>query len=103
MLTVRKKDKIKVLSGKEKGKTGEILKVFPREGKVLVSQINLVTKHAKARGAQPGGIQKKEAPLPIGKVMLICPKCEQPMRPKFDRLASGEKVRLCRRCNEVLV
>lgn len=102
-LNIRKKDTVMVMSGKDKGKKGEVLKVFPEKGRVLVTKINLITKHAKATQSQPGGIQKKEAPLALSKVALVCPKCSQPMRPKRDKLATGERVRVCRKCSEVLV
>ena len=102
-LNIKKKDTVLVMSGKDKGKKGEVLKVFPEKGRVLIAQINMVTKHAKPSQGQPGGLQKKEAPLALSKVALVCPKCSQPMRPKRDKLASGERVRLCRKCNEVLV
>jgi len=102
-LNIKKKDTVLIMSGKDKGKKGEVLKVYPDKGRVLVAQVNMVTKHAKATQGQPGGIQKKEASLHISKVALICPKCSQPMRPKRDRLATGESVRQCRKCNEVLV
>ena len=102
-LNIKKKDTVLVLSGKDKGKKGEVLHVYPDKGRVLVGKVNMVTKHAKPTQGQPGGLQKKEAPLALSKVALVCPKCSQAMRPKRDRLASGERVRLCRKCNEVLV
>ncbi len=102
-LKIRKKDKVAVLSGKDKGKTGEVLKVFPSEMRVLVSKVNMVTKHRKARQNEPGGIQKMEAPLHISRVMLVCPKCEKAVRPKLDRLATGEVVRACRECGEAIL
>ena len=102
-LNIKKKDTVLVTSGKDKGKKGEVLKVFPEKGRILIAQVNMVTKHQKATQGDAGGLQKKEAPLAISKVALVCPKCSQAMRPKRDRLASGERVRLCRKCNEVLV
>lgn len=102
-LNIRKKDTVMVLAGRDKGKKGEVLKVYPEKGRVLVAQLNMVTRHAKAAQGQGGGRQRKEAPLAVAKVALVCPKCGQAMRPKRDRLASGERVRLCRKCNEVLV
>src|SRR5947207_3299613 len=98
-LNIRKKDTVLVMSGKDKGKKGEVLKVFPEKGRALVAQVNIVTKHAKAAQGQPGGLQKKEAPLALSKLALVCPKCSQPMRPKRDKLATGERVRICRKCN----
>jgi large subunit ribosomal protein L24 len=100
---IRKKDTVIVLSGRDKGKKGEVVRIYPETGRVLVTKVNMVTKHARPTQTAPGGLQKIEAPLPISKVALVCPKCSQPMRPKRDRLASGERVRLCRKCGEVLV
>ena len=76
-LKIRKKDKVMVLSGKDKGKTGEVLQVFPVEGRVLISKINIVTKHKKPRQNEPGGIEKLEASIHYSNVMLVCPKCER--------------------------
>ena len=100
---LRKKDKVMVISGKDKGKSGDILRIFPEEGRVLVGKINLVTKHRKPKQSEPGGLQKVEAPISISNVMLVCPKCEKPVRPKLDKLATGESVRLCRRCGETIL
>jgi large subunit ribosomal protein L24 len=102
-LKLRKKDKVMVIAGRDKGKTGEILKMFPEEGRVLVGKVNIVTKHKKPRQSEPGGLQKMEAPIHYSNVMLLCPKCEKPVRPKLDRLATGEMVRLCRRCGETIL
>jgi large subunit ribosomal protein L24 len=103
MLTVKKKDRVVILSGKDKGKKGEVLDIFPDKGKVIVSKINFVKRHTKPTQTDPGGIREKEAPLDISKVMLLCPKCEQPSRSKFDKLSDGMKVRVCRKCGEILI
>ena len=100
---LRKKDKVMVIAGKDKGKTGEVLKLFPEEGRVLVTKINMVTKHKKPKQTEPGGLQKMEAPIAFSNVMLMCPKCEKPVRPKLDKLGTGESVRLCRRCGETIL
>lgn len=100
---LRKKDKVIVLAGKDKGKTGEILNLLPAEGRVLVGKINMVTKHKKARQNEPGGLQKMEAPLAYSNVMLLCPKCEKPIRAKLSVLATGESVRVCRKCGETIL
>jgi large subunit ribosomal protein L24 len=102
MLNIKKKDKVVVLSGKDKGKKGEVLDVFPDKGKVIVSKINFVKRHTKPTQRDAGGIREKEAPIAISKVMLICPKCEQALRPKFDKISDGKKVRLCRKCGEMI-
>jgi len=102
-MKIHKKDTVVVLSGKDKGKRGEVLKVFSAEQRVLVAKVNVVTKHKKPKQTEPGGIQKMEAPIPACKVMLVCPKCDKPTRPKLDRLATGERTRVCRRCAEVIL
>lgn len=103
MLTIKKKDKVVVLSGKDKGKQGEVLKVMPDEARVIVAKINFVKRHTRPTQTDPGGIREKEAPLPIAKVMLVCPKCTQRTRPKFDTLSDGKKVRVCRKCGEMIL
>jgi large subunit ribosomal protein L24 len=103
MLTIKKKDKVIVLTGKDKGKQGEVLKVFPEENRVIVAKINFVKRHTRATQTEPGGIREKEAPIAIANVMLVCPKCNQPSRPKFDVLSDGKKVRVCRKCGEMIV
>ena len=102
-MRIRKKDTVVVLAGKDKGKKGEVLKTFPDKGRVLVAKVNILTKHQKPSQAQPGGIQKREGPIPISNVMLVCPKCEAAIRPKLDRLQTGERVRICRKCSEVIL
>ena len=95
MLTVRKHDRIKVLWGKDKGKEGEILSVNPTDGTVLVAKLNLSKRHTRPQGqTEPGGIKDKEQSLPIGKVMLVCPDCKKPTRPKFDSLTDGTPIRV---------
>ncbi|MDR3049064.1 MAG: 50S ribosomal protein L24 [Elusimicrobiota bacterium] len=103
MITIKKKDKVLVLSGKNKGKKGEVLDVFPEKGKLLIAKINFVKRHTKPTQKDAGGIKEKEAPIDISKVMLVCPKCGQASRPKFDKLSDGKKVRVCRKCGEMIV
>ncbi|MDR2665848.1 MAG: 50S ribosomal protein L24 [Endomicrobium sp.] len=103
MLNVKKKDKVLILSGKDKGKKGEILKVFPDKCKVIVEKVNFVKRHSKPTQKDSGGIYDKEAPINMSKVMLVCPKCDRASRPKFDKLSDGKKVRVCRKCSEIIV
>ena len=103
MLNIKKKDKVVVLSGKDKGKQGEVLSVMADSGKVIVSKINFVKRHTKPTQRDAGGIREKEAPIAVSKVMLVCPKCNQPSRPKFDKLSDGKKIRICRKCGEMIV
>jgi large subunit ribosomal protein L24 len=105
MPLIHKKDKVVVLAGKNRGKQGEVVQVLVGTNRVLVSKVNFVKRHTRGNPQQgePGGIREKEASLHISNVMLICPKCSRPMRPKSDRLSDGTKVRACRKCGEMLV
>ena len=103
MNAIQKKDKVVVLSGRSRGKQGEVVKVLRDDGRVLISKINFVKRHATPTQTAPGGIREKEASIHLSNVMLICPKCSRPMRPKMDALSDGTKVRTCRKCGEMLV
>lgn len=100
---IRKKDKVMVIAGKDRGKTGEVLKIYPENMRVLVSKVNIVTKHKKRTQTEPGGLQKMEAPVAYSNVMLLCPKCEKPVRPRLEKLQTGETVRSCRKCGEAIL
>ena len=100
-LHVKKGDTVVVLSGKDKGKKGKVLEVSPREGKVIVERINMVTKHVKPRKmGEAGGIVKAEGAMYACKVQLVCPKCGKPTRAGHKLLADGSKVRVCKKCGE---
>ena len=98
---LKKKDKVIVLAGKDHGKRGEILRRSGEE-KFIVSKLNLVKKHQRARQNEQGGIIDKESPLHQSKLMLVCPKCDSPTRPKIEFLKDGSKVRICRNCSEMI-
>jgi large subunit ribosomal protein L24 len=102
MTPIKKKDKVVVLAGKDRGKQGEVLEMDARAGRVLVAKVNMVKRHTRSTQADPGGIKDKEAYLPLGKVMLVCPKCSQPTRSKYGALSDGSKSRVCRRCGEMI-
>ncbi len=98
---VRKNDTVVVISGKDKGKTGEVLKVFPKTGKVLVQGVNIVKKHQKANRTQlESAIVEKEAAINSSKVMLYCTKCKKATRISNKILDDGTKVRVCKKCGE---
>ena len=109
-LSIKSGDTVVVLSGKDKGKQGKVLEVSPKEGKVIVEGLNIVTKHVKPRQmGQQGGIVKCEAPLYASKVMAVCPKCGKPTRVghKVEKktVAGKEKnvsVRVCKKCGAEL-
>ena len=94
-LHVKKGDTVIVLSGKDKGKKGKVLEVSPKERKVIVENVNMVTKHVKPRKmGDQGGIVKAEGAMYACKVMLVCPKCGKPTRIAHKILNDGTKQRL---------
>ncbi len=96
-LNIKKGDTVMVISGKSKGKTGKVLEVSPKEGKVIVEKANIVTKHVKPRRqGETGGRIEAEGPLYACKVQVICPKCKQPTRVGYKTLEDGTKVRVCK-------
>ena len=98
-MSIRKDDTVVVLSGKDKGKQGKVLKTEPKSGKVVVEKVNLVSRHTKPRRqGEEGGILQKEAPIYASKVMRVCPKCNKPTRAAHKVLADGKKVRICKKC-----
>lgn len=100
---IRQNDTVLVLAGRERGKRGKVAQVFPKQSRVLLEGVNIVKRHARPRGAtQPGGIVEKEAPLHLSNVMLVCNKCDHPVRVGFTFLEDGAKVRACRHCGEVI-
>ncbi|HBE88562.1 MAG TPA: 50S ribosomal protein L24 [Elusimicrobia bacterium] len=102
-MKLKKKDMVVVLSGRDKGKKGEIKEINPGKGMVTVTGINMVSKHAKPSKSKPGGIHKIEAPMPASKVQLLCSKCGKPSRPKITVAQSGDKLRACRKCGEAII
>jgi len=101
MARIKKNDKVLVIAGKDKGKTGVVADVFPKKRKVLVQGVNIVIRHAKARKqGEVAGIRHEERPFNISNVMPICSSCKKPCRICKKSLESGEKVRVCSKCKE---
>ena len=97
---IRKGDKVIVLSGKDKGKTGEIVSATPKEGKVVVSGVNIATRHKKATQENPqGGLERREAAMHVSKVAIIDPKDGKATRVRFET-SDGKKVRVAARSGE---
>jgi large subunit ribosomal protein L24 len=100
---IRKNDSVMVIAGKERGKTGKVLRVLPEKNALIIERIGIVKRHTKPRGPQQtGGIVEKEAPINLSNVMMMCDKCNAPVRIGHKDLADGKKIRICRRCNEAL-
>jgi large subunit ribosomal protein L24 len=100
---IKKDDKVKVITGKDKGKIGKVLRVDRKKDRILVENINVVKRHTRptAKNRQ-GGIVESEATVPWSNVMLMCSKCMSPVRIQMRRLDDGKKVRSCRKCNEII-
>ncbi|HXS99590.1 MAG TPA: 50S ribosomal protein L24 [Elusimicrobiota bacterium] len=103
---IKKKDTVVVISGKDKGKTGEVLEVIAGDSftpaKIVVAKINVVTKHKKPTQTDAGGIVKMEAPLAMSKVMLLDPKTNKPTRVRLKSLPNGDKVRIAIKSGETI-
>ena len=100
---LKKDDTVMVIAGKERGKTGKVLRVLAERDRVLIERINMVKRHVKPRGVQqPGGIQEKEASIHLSNVVPICGRCNKPTRIGHRRLEDGRGLRVCRRCGELL-
>ncbi len=102
-MQIRKNDSVIVIGGKERGKTGKVLRVLPDKDAVIIERLNIVKRHTKPRvPQQPGGIVEKEAAIHASNIMILCDKCNAPVRVGHKTLADGKKIRICRRCNEAL-
>ena len=101
-LKIKKGDRVVVLSGKDKGKHGEVTKAMPKDGKVVVSGINIATRHRKPSQANPqGGLERIEAPMHVSKVAIEDPKTGKPTRVRFE-VKGGKKVRVAVRSGETI-
>jgi large subunit ribosomal protein L24 len=102
-MKIRKNDTVLVIAGKNRGKKGKVRYAYPKDGRLLVEGINFIKKHSRARGAaRQAGIIEREAPINVSDVMLLCSKCNHPVRVGFRLLADGKRVRFCRSCGEVI-
>lgn len=103
MKRIKKNDTVYVTAGKDKGKTGKVLKIFPAKDKAIVEKINLVKKHMKqTRQDRPGGIIEKENPVYLSNLMLYCAKCKKATRVGYKILKDKSKMRICAKCKEVI-
>jgi large subunit ribosomal protein L24 len=104
MSKIKTNDKVRVISGKERGREGKVLKIFRDKDSALVERLNFVKRHTKAGtgASKQGGIIEKEAPLKLSKLMLVCPKCSKTTRVGTNVLEDGDRVRYCKKCEEQL-
>ena len=102
-MRIKKNDQVRVISGKNKGKEGKILRRIPSKDMIVVEGVNMVSRHVKPSQKNPqAGIIKQEAPIYAAKVMLVCPQCGAATRVGSSFLESGKKVRVCKKCNEII-
>ena len=100
---IKKGDTVMVISGRERGKTGKVLSLRPVEGKVTVEKLNIIKRHTKpSQKIRQGGIIEREAPMSLANVMFLCGNCNKATRLGIRVLEDGRRVRVCRKCNEVV-
>lgn len=100
---IRKGDKVKVLSGRDRGAVGRVLTVYTQRGTALVEKVNIVKRHQRpTQQLQKGGIIEKEAPVRLSNLQLVCSKCSKPTRVRREKLTEGGSVRVCRKCKEMI-
>ncbi|HBT51115.1 50S ribosomal protein L24 [Petrotoga olearia] len=103
MNKIKRDDTVMVISGKDKGKRSKVLRVIPKENKVIVDNVNVVKKHQRpTQKMREGGIIEQPSPIDISNVMLVCPNCDQKTRVGFKFLEDGSKVRYCKKCGEIV-
>jgi len=99
---IKKGDKVVVLAGRDKGKTGEVMKVMPAEDRIIVAGVNMVKRHTRPTQNDPGGIKEKEASIHVSNVAVADPKTGEPTRVGFKTLDDGRKVRFAKSSGEVI-
>ena len=101
-MKIKTNDQVKILSGKDRGKTGKVIQVFTREQKVVVEGTNLIKKHLRARTQKDKGqVIELSAPMPVSKVALLCPKCQKATRVGY-KVEGDKKARVCRKCKQTI-
>ncbi|MCU0640586.1 MAG: 50S ribosomal protein L24 [Candidatus Margulisbacteria bacterium] len=100
-MAIKKGDTVVVLAGKNKGKKGKVIRVFPERGKVTVEGVNIAKRHQRPSRNFQGGIIEKPMPLQVSNVMLVCPRCSEPTRIAY-KATSEKKARVCQSCNEIM-
>jgi large subunit ribosomal protein L24 len=104
MRRIRRDDQVLVIAGKERGKTGQVREVMPKQDRVIVTGLNMVKRHKRSTDQRtPAGIIDKEGPIHVSNVKLICGSCQKPTRVGFRKGNDGAKIRVCRSCGEDIV
>lgn len=102
-MKIRRDDEVLVITGDDRGKKGKVRRYYPREDRLVVEGVNMVKRHMKPRAnIRQAGIIEREAPIHVLDVMLICTKCDKPTRVGFLTLDDKTRVRVCKKCHEVI-
>jgi len=102
-IRVKRGDTVAVVAGKERGKRGKVLRVLPAQERLIVEKVNFIKRHQRpTQKLRQGGIIEREGTLPLSNVMVVCTKCDRPTRVAVQVLADGRKVRVCKRCDEMI-
>jgi len=102
-LSVKRNDLVEVVAGKERGKRGKVLRVYRDENRLVIEKVNMIKRHTRpGRMTRQGGILEREGKLHVSNVMVVCHRCDAPVRVAKRRLEDGSRVRACRKCGEML-
>jgi large subunit ribosomal protein L24 len=102
-MQIKKNDNVLVISGKEKGKKGRVIAVYPAENRLLIEKLNMIKRHTRpTQQLRQGGIVEKEGPISMSNVKLICSKCDKPTAAVRKIQEDGTRLRVCKNCNETL-
>jgi len=99
---VKKNDLVMVITGKDKGKTGKVMRINKKKDRLVVEKVNMVKRHVKQSQKTKGGIMEKEGMIHVSNVMIYCEKCSKPVRVGTRILEDGKKIRICKKCNEAV-
>jgi large subunit ribosomal protein L24 len=100
---IKRNDTVQVMAGKDRGRRGDVRQVLPRDGRAIVTGVNMVKKHRRARSPQqPGGIIQAEAPIQLANLAVVCRACDRAVRVGFKVLEDASKVRFCKQCDETI-
>ena len=103
MQKIKKNDLVKVIAGKDNGKSGKVLKIFPRENRAIVQGVNFVKRHLRKTSQEAeAGIVQREAPLNLSNLILLCPRCNKATRVAIVELKDKTRTRRCKRCKEIV-
>lgn len=101
-MKIKLNDNVLVITGKDRGKSGKVIKTISKDDKIVVEKINMRTKHVRKTQTRPGSKITFEAPMNVSNVMALCPNCKKATRVGYVKLESGKKQRVCKKCNESL-